>query len=138
MAKLTLLSPSSSMRTNKGKHDSTGGLYEGHTELLSFITDDRFQELDWNKDGEITFKEFLFAFVAWVGIEEDNDQSGTIQPSVADTIASAQSVTSGSSAEHAPHSSCIKPQGHSPQRRRSSGSNSGKKVTIASFTEDAK
>lgn len=34
---------------------------------LEFVTSERFHELDWDEDGAVTFKEFLFAFVHWVG-----------------------------------------------------------------------
>jgi calcium-binding protein CML len=32
--------------------------------------------MDWDKNGTVTFKEFLFAFTHWVGInnEEDEDE----------------------------------------------------------------
>jgi len=33
----------------------------------------RFEEMDWDKNGMVNFKEFLFAFTRWVGIEEDED-----------------------------------------------------------------
>lgn len=36
----------------------------------------RFEEMDWDKNGTVTFKEFLFAFTSWVGIndaEEDEE-----------------------------------------------------------------
>lgn len=33
----------------------------------------RFEEMDWDKNGMVNFKEFLFAFTNWVGIEEDNE-----------------------------------------------------------------
>jgi calcium-binding protein CML len=42
-------------------------------EAISFITDDRFQELDFDHDGECTFKEFVHAFANWVGVEDDDD-----------------------------------------------------------------
>jgi calcium-binding protein CML len=32
--------------------------------------------MDWDKDGMITFKEFLFAFTDWVGLENDEEESG--------------------------------------------------------------
>ncbi|KAK7262723.1 hypothetical protein RJT34_30303 [Clitoria ternatea] len=36
----------------------------------------RFEEMDWDKNGMVNFKEFLFAFTRWVGIEdEDNAES---------------------------------------------------------------
>ncbi|XP_020276748.1 probable calcium-binding protein CML21 isoform X1 [Asparagus officinalis] len=33
----------------------------------------RFEEMDWDKNGTVTFKEFLFAFTRWVGIDENED-----------------------------------------------------------------
>lgn len=33
----------------------------------------RFEEMDWDKNGMVTFKEFLFAFTRWVGIGENED-----------------------------------------------------------------
>ncbi|KAK2639974.1 hypothetical protein Ddye_027769 [Dipteronia dyeriana] len=33
----------------------------------------RFEEMDWDKNGMVNFKEFLFAFTRWVGID-DNDE----------------------------------------------------------------
>lgn len=36
------------------------------------------EEMDWDKNGMVNFKEFLFAFTQWVGIdenEEDDDNS---------------------------------------------------------------
>ncbi|KAH6778660.1 Calcium-binding EF-hand family protein [Perilla frutescens var. frutescens] len=34
----------------------------------------RFEEMDWDKNGMVNFKEFLFAFTHWVGIEDDADE----------------------------------------------------------------
>nr|XP_043608391.1 probable calcium-binding protein CML21 [Erigeron canadensis] len=33
----------------------------------------RFEEMDWDKNGMVNFKEFLFAFTGWVGIEDDEE-----------------------------------------------------------------
>ncbi|KAH7332477.1 hypothetical protein KP509_20G089500 [Ceratopteris richardii] len=33
----------------------------------------RFEEMDWDKNGLITFKEFLFVFTNWVGVEDDEE-----------------------------------------------------------------
>lgn len=33
----------------------------------------RFEEMDWDKNGMVTFKEFLFAFTRWLGIDEAED-----------------------------------------------------------------
>ncbi|KAK8916525.1 putative calcium-binding protein CML21 [Platanthera zijinensis] len=39
----------------------------------------RFEEMDWDKNGMVSFKEFLFAFTRWVGIDdnEDEDEDGS-------------------------------------------------------------
>ncbi|GFP94799.1 probable calcium-binding protein cml21 [Phtheirospermum japonicum] len=34
----------------------------------------RFEEMDWDKNGMVNFKEFLFAFTHWVGIEDIDDE----------------------------------------------------------------
>ncbi|XP_058751433.1 probable calcium-binding protein CML21 [Vicia villosa] len=34
----------------------------------------RFEEMDWDKNGMVNFKEFLFAFTRWVGIDEGEDE----------------------------------------------------------------
>ncbi|KAK4491819.1 hypothetical protein RD792_002595 [Penstemon davidsonii] len=34
----------------------------------------RFEEMDWDKNGMVNFKEFLFAFTRWVGIEDIEDE----------------------------------------------------------------
>uniref|UniRef100_A0A1D1ZHW2 Putative calcium-binding protein CML21 n=1 Tax=Anthurium amnicola TaxID=1678845 RepID=A0A1D1ZHW2_9ARAE len=34
----------------------------------------RFEEMDWDKNGMVTFKEFLFAFTRWVGIDDGEEE----------------------------------------------------------------
>lgn len=34
------------------------------------------EEMDWDKNGTVTFKEFLFAFTRWVGIDNEDDDDG--------------------------------------------------------------
>ncbi|KAL5728947.1 putative calcium-binding protein cml21 [Ranunculus cassubicifolius] len=34
----------------------------------------RFEEMDWDKNGTVTFKEFLFAFTKWIGIDDNEDE----------------------------------------------------------------
>ncbi|KAK9152281.1 hypothetical protein Syun_010590 [Stephania yunnanensis] len=34
----------------------------------------RFGEMDWDKNGAVSFKEFLFAFTRWIGIDEHDDE----------------------------------------------------------------
>ncbi|ETV92513.1 hypothetical protein H310_13196 [Aphanomyces invadans] len=43
----------------------------------SFITQRRFNEMDWDHDGSITFKEFLMAFESWVGVDDEDDCEAT-------------------------------------------------------------
>lgn len=33
----------------------------------------RFEEMDWDRNGMVNFKEFLFAFTQWVGIDESDE-----------------------------------------------------------------
>ncbi|KAG9143921.1 hypothetical protein Leryth_016130 [Lithospermum erythrorhizon] len=63
---------------------------DGHvskTEMIEAINDrgegssgrigmKRFEEMDWDKNGTVNFKEFLFAFTSWVGIDENEDEEG--------------------------------------------------------------
>ncbi|KAH6778151.1 Calcium-binding EF-hand family protein [Perilla frutescens var. hirtella] len=39
----------------------------------SHITRSRFREMDWDKNGKVSFKEFLFSFIGWVGIDCDDE-----------------------------------------------------------------
>ncbi|KAL2463305.1 putative calcium-binding protein CML22 [Forsythia ovata] len=39
----------------------------------SHITRTRFKEMDWDRDGKVSFREFFFAFIKWVGIDSDDD-----------------------------------------------------------------
>lgn len=34
----------------------------------------RFEEMDWDKNGMVTFKEFLFAFTRWIGIDDNEEE----------------------------------------------------------------
>lgn len=33
------------------------------------------EEMDWDKNGMVNYKEFLFAFTRWVGIDENDDEA---------------------------------------------------------------
>ncbi|KAK7373488.1 hypothetical protein VNO80_06898 [Phaseolus coccineus] len=35
------------------------------------VSKHRFEEMDWDKNGQVTFREFLFGFINWVGIDAD-------------------------------------------------------------------
>ena len=30
--------------------------------------------MDWDRDGKVAFKEFLFAFTGWVGVEDEEEE----------------------------------------------------------------
>lgn len=32
------------------------------------------EEMDWDRNGTVTFKEFLFAFTSWVGIDDNEEE----------------------------------------------------------------
>jgi calcium-binding protein CML len=32
------------------------------------------EEMDWDRNGMVNFKEFLFAFTNWVGIDDNEDE----------------------------------------------------------------
>lgn len=44
--------------------------------INSAIWERRFNEMDWNHDGTIQFKEFLMAFESWVGLDDDDSVDG--------------------------------------------------------------
>ena len=48
-----------------------------HSDAIGFLTDERYAELDWDGDGSVTFKEFMFAFMAWVGLDDDEDEDAS-------------------------------------------------------------
>ncbi|XP_020588293.1 probable calcium-binding protein CML21 isoform X2 [Phalaenopsis equestris] len=68
---------------NKDGHVSKSEMVEAINESTSGgrssgrIAMRRFEEMDWDKNGMVTFKEFLFAFTRWLGIggtEEDEEE----------------------------------------------------------------
>ncbi|KAI3440816.1 uncharacterized protein J3R85_003047, partial [Psidium guajava] len=38
------------------------------------VTMKRFKEMDWSRKGKVSFREFLFTFVDWVGVETDDKE----------------------------------------------------------------
>ena len=64
------LSPSTSYK-KKTKKDTFGEGKESAGAVPTFISTDRIKELDWNAEGNISFKEFLYAFEGWVGVDEE-------------------------------------------------------------------
>ncbi|KAK6947151.1 EF-hand domain [Dillenia turbinata] len=69
---------------NKDGHVSKNEMIQAITETTTGerssgrIAVKRFEEMDWDKNGMVNFKEFLFAFTRWVGIDdaEDDDEEG--------------------------------------------------------------
>ncbi|WMV48271.1 hypothetical protein MTR67_041656 [Solanum verrucosum] len=43
----------------------------------SHVTRTRFREMDWNRSGKVSFRQFLFAFLDWVGIDTDDENHTT-------------------------------------------------------------
>jgi hypothetical protein len=37
------------------------------------------EEMDWDKNGTVTFKEFLFAFTGWVGLDNEDEDDDDIE-----------------------------------------------------------
>lgn len=33
------------------------------------------EEMDWDRNGKVSFREFLFALISWVGIDPDDEAS---------------------------------------------------------------
>ena len=65
----------SSSSSHGGKSSSSGGSSShGHGVAGEFLTERRMAEMDWDRDGTITFKEFVFAFASWVGMDEGGDE----------------------------------------------------------------
>ena len=60
-------SPSKGSAIKMAKYRETMG------PVTAFLTQERMDELDWDKNGFITFKEFAFAFLSWVGVDEKED-----------------------------------------------------------------
>ncbi|KAL9682108.1 hypothetical protein QQ045_013901 [Rhodiola kirilowii] len=67
---------------NKDGYVSKGEMVEAINETTSgerssgHIALKRFEEMDWDKNGMVNFKEFLFAFTRWVGIDDMEDEEG--------------------------------------------------------------
>ncbi|XP_052189728.1 probable calcium-binding protein CML22 isoform X2 [Diospyros lotus] len=41
------------------------------------ITRNRFKEMDWDRNGKVSFREFLFSLIDWVGIDTDDENPVT-------------------------------------------------------------
>jgi hypothetical protein len=75
----------------------------GEAGANSLLQADRWAELDWDDDGQISFKEFLWAFYEWVGIDDESDDEEEAAPRP-DESASQSAVLSRSQEHSEPHS----------------------------------
>lgn len=64
---LAIISSGESGHAKKGRRGSNGG-------SNALLSKERWSEMDWDKDGTITFKEFLWALLGWVGMNDDDDE----------------------------------------------------------------
>lgn len=55
------------------KNETVQAINESGERSSGRIAMKRFEEMDWDKNGTVNFKEFLFAFTRWVGIDDDNE-----------------------------------------------------------------
>ncbi|KAL1370506.1 probable calcium-binding protein CML21 [Arachis hypogaea] len=56
------------------KNEMIEAINEGGERSSGRIAMKRFEEMDWDQNGMVNFKEFLFAFTRWVGIEDEEDE----------------------------------------------------------------
>ncbi|KAH9652609.1 putative calcium-binding protein CML21 [Citrus sinensis] len=48
--------------------------YVSRSEMTQAVTESGEEEMDWDKNGMVNFKEFLFAFTRWCGVGENEDE----------------------------------------------------------------
>jgi Ca2+-binding EF-hand superfamily protein len=53
------------------KAKAAAGKKRGEVGTSALLSRERWEELDWDSDGQITFKEFLFALLTWVGMDDE-------------------------------------------------------------------
>ena len=68
LASMGMSSPTK--RTQKRSGSNTNSSTTSPASEFTLLSQERFKELDWDEDGSITFKEFLFAFVGWTDAEQ--------------------------------------------------------------------
>ncbi|XP_077237482.1 putative calcium-binding protein CML21 [Tasmannia lanceolata] len=75
----TLVDAFAFLDKNKDGHVSKNEMVQAINETTSGerssgrIAMKRFEEMDWDRNGMVTFKEFLFAFTRWIGIDDVED-----------------------------------------------------------------
>ncbi|KAE8731488.1 putative calcium-binding protein CML21 [Hibiscus syriacus] len=56
------------------KNEMAQAINESRDRSSGKIVMKRFEEVDWDQNGSVSFKEFLFAFTNWVGIDDEEDE----------------------------------------------------------------
>lgn len=67
----TLHSPTKKMSNHQREKPAVLCENSAPSSMNAEIWERRFNEMDWNHDGSIQFKEFLMAFESWVGLDDD-------------------------------------------------------------------
>jgi len=68
---LAIITDGGGTKVAKSKRRGSNSNAGGSNALLS---KERWSEMDWDKDGTITFKEFLWALLGWVGMNDDEGE----------------------------------------------------------------
>ncbi|XP_061355768.1 probable calcium-binding protein CML22 isoform X2 [Gastrolobium bilobum] len=63
--------PPSSDNLLKEELAQLGEVFNSIVEAFLFFDKNGDEEMDWDKNGQVTFREFLFGFINWVGIDVD-------------------------------------------------------------------
>jgi hypothetical protein len=53
------------------KSTSKSGRSDGAA--TAFLTEERMNEMDWDKTGRISYSEFVYSFLGWVGFEDEDE-----------------------------------------------------------------
>lgn len=59
------------IKSSEGSHR---GARRVSTGTSAFLSEDRWHELDADRDGFITFAEFLYGFATWVGLDDEEEE----------------------------------------------------------------
>ena len=86
---LSCPSPTKAMRKKSDERLMAGG--GGASMAVQFLTSERMDEMDWDKNGCITFAEFVWSFESWIDLEEideDEEEDESCTPSaIAEKVA---------------------------------------------------
>ena len=58
----------------KSPSKSTTRKSTGDMGVTAFLSEERMNEMDWDKSGQISYSEFVYSFLGWVGFEDDEDE----------------------------------------------------------------